>query len=112
MPELRLKRIRTMTFAYWISFISAVFGIFFGLLFGFMSYASFGLQYGLNYIFRWIVATPIVFGLIGFLASLGTAIMYNLFVRKRGVCFSNSKRFYPNPNFRQHLLNFEQISIA
>jgi len=87
MPKVRLKRIRTMTFAYWMSFISAVFGIFFGLLFGLMSYASFGLQYGFNYIFRWIVATPIVFGLIGLLASLSAAIIYNLFVRRRGGMF-------------------------
>ena len=87
MPKVRLKHIRTMTFAYWISVISAVFGLFSGLLFGFVSYVNFGLRYGFNYIFRWIVGTPIVFALIGLLASLSAASIYNAFVERRGGMF-------------------------
>ncbi len=41
MAKVRLKHIRTMTFAYWMSVISALFGIFFGLVFSFFSYSLF-----------------------------------------------------------------------
>ena len=70
-----------------MSLISAAFGIFFGLLFGLFSYIGFGLLYGFYYIFLWIVGTPIVFGVIGLLASLSAAIIYNAFVKRRGGMF-------------------------
>jgi hypothetical protein len=76
-----------MTFAYWMSVIFAVFGIFFGLLFGLFSYANSGPQYGYYYVFLWIVCTPIVFAMIGLFASLTAAIIYNTFVRRRGGMF-------------------------
>ena len=84
MSILRLKHITIMPFAIWVSLISAIVGFLFGVFFGFISFPSFGFQYGIDYIFLWIVVTPTVFAVISFLASLIGAVIYNALVRSRG----------------------------
>ena len=105
MPKVRLKHIRTMTFAYWMSVISALFGICFGLVFGFFSY-RFSYPIRFYYIFLWIAGTPGVSAVIGLLASLTSAIIYNAFVERRGGMFfefeedaSKGELPPPPPNF-------------
>ena len=87
MSSLRLKHIRTMPFAIWLSLISALVGFVFGMIFGFMSFMAFGLRYGVYYILLWILVTPTVFAVIGFLVSLIGAVIYNALVRSRGGVF-------------------------
>lgn len=95
-----------MTFAYWMSVISGLFGIFFGLVFSFFSYLTFRPRHDFYYIFLWIVGTPGVFAVIGLLAGLTSAIIYNAFVERRGGMFfefednaSKAELPPPPPNF-------------
>jgi hypothetical protein len=80
----RLKRIATISFAIWVSLISALFGFIVGLIFGFMSFLGFGLRYGIRYILLWALLTPTFFAFVGFLASLTGAAIYNALVRRHG----------------------------
>lgn len=87
MPQVRLKYIRAMAFGFWVGFISAVFGLFFGLLFGLVSYVNMGFRNGYQSFLVLVLVTPVVFAVIGLLASLSSAIVYNAFVRRRGGVF-------------------------
>lgn len=73
-----------MPFAIWLSLIAALVGFLFGIIFGFMSFLTFGFRYGVYYILLWILVTPTVFAVIGLLASLTGAVIYNALVRSRG----------------------------
>jgi hypothetical protein len=106
MPSVRLKYIATKPFAIWLSFVSALLGFLFGIIFGLMSLPTFGLRYGVYYILLWMLVTPTVFAVIGLLASLTGAVIYNTLVRSRGGVFfefgddaSKVELTPPPPNF-------------
>ena len=84
MSSLRLKHVAIMPFAIWLSFIAALFGFLFGIIFGFISFLNSGLRYGVYSILLWILVTPTLFAVIGLLASLIGAAIYNALVTSRG----------------------------
>src|SRR6266496_316283 len=87
MSILRLKHITIMPFAIWVSLISAIVGFLFGIFFAVISFPTFGFRYGVYIILVWILVTPTVFSVIGLLASLIGAVIYNALVRRRGGVF-------------------------
>jgi hypothetical protein len=105
MSILRLKHITIMPFAIWLSLISAIVGFLFGIFFALISFPTFGFRYGVSYILVWILVTPTVFAVIGLLASLIGAAIYNALVRSRGgMLFEFEERTSkseppPPPNF-------------
>lgn len=86
MARVRLRRIEVMPAAVWLSLLAALVGFFLGIVLECFSFAAFGLRYGFHYILLWVVCTPVVFSVIGFLASVIGVAIYNSLVGAKGEC--------------------------